>query len=415
MTNTRELIEEKYAELIVKVGVNLYEGQCLLINSGVQNYEFALKVSNAAYAAGAKYVDINFFSDSNRQARVSNNKNPEYLSFVPSSIPVKYNEIIANDWALIRLDNLEEMEILKSADPSKLQAITKAEQTASMNLSKNIGGFSLAWTIFAIPGPGWAEKIIDGTGTTEEKIEILWDKLIPILRLDVADPVKEWKEHGERLFTRASKLSKMDLDRVKFEGPGTDLEIGLNKNCVWKGGHTTSVAGRNFIPNIPTEEVFTTPDLKRTNGKVKVTKPVKVLENILEDIWFEFKDGKVVDYGCNKKEILDKYLTIDEGAAYLGEVALVDSDSKVFEAGIIFNSILYDENAACHIALGRGFSSCIENGAKMTSSDDLKKNGCNQSLVHTDFMIGSGEINVTGYTSKNEKIIIIKNGKFQID
>ncbi|CAN5521169.1 aminopeptidase [soil metagenome] len=407
--------QKKYADLIIRVGINLYEGQCVLINSGVKNYDFALLVAEAAYKAGAKFVDINAFSDSLTAARVENNGNPDFLSFLPSTASVKFNEIIANDWALIRLDNLEEMEILKNADPSKLQAITKAQQIASMNLSKNIGGFNLAWTIFAVPGPNWAEKIIEGTGTTEQKIEILWDKLIPILRLDKADPVQEWLEHGQRLFERAAKLSKLDLDRVKFEGPGTDLEIGLNKECVWKGGYSTTKTGRNFIPNIPTEEIFTTPDLKRANGKVKVTKPVKVLENILTDIWFEFKDGKVIDYGCNKKEILDKFLTIDEGASYLGEVALVDSDSKVFESGLIFNSILYDENAACHIALGRGFSACIKNGALMSSPEELKKHGCNQSLVHTDFMIGSNEINVTGYNSKNEKIIIIKNGKFQID
>ena len=189
----------------------------------------------------------------------------------------------------------------------------------------------------------------------------------------------------------------------------------MNKNSLWLGGPAKAANGRSFLPNIPTEEVFITPDYRRTNGKVKVTKPVKVLENSLNGIWFEFKDGKVIDFGCdNNREILEKFVNTDEGARYLGEVALVDKSSEVHKSGYIFNSILYDENAACHIALGRGFASCFTNKDDLTTPEEMNKNGCNHSLVHTDFMIGSEVINVTGVTQDGKKVEIIKDGEFKI-
>ena len=239
--------------------------------------------------------------------------------------------------------------------------------------------------------------------------------LIRVLRLDKTDPVAEWKSLGEKLISRSKVLTEMNLDKLIFTGPGTDLEIGLNKGSFWLGGPAKAANGRAFLPNIPTEEVFITPDYNRTNGKVKVTKPVKVLENSLTGIWFEFKDGKVIDFGSdNCTDILEKFLNTDEGARFLGEVALVDKNSGVHRSGYIFNSILYDENAACHIALGRGFPSCFSNKDELITPEEMKKSGCNYSLVHTDFMIGSEVINVTGVTQDGKKVEIIKDGEFKI-
>lgn len=405
---------KKYAEVIIKSGVNLYEGQSLVINCGVRNVDFGLLLGQTAYENGAKFVDLNLGSDYMRKFRIDNNKNNSDLEYIPNFALTKANEMLANDWATIKIDNTEEIDVLKDSDSSKYQMMAKAEHQAFAHLSKSLTSFKNVWTIAAVPGPKWAERILKTDAPDAE--EQLWKKIIPIMRLDAPDPVAAWTAHAENLVKRSSVLTAMQLDKVKFTAPGTDLEVGINKTSVWKGGYGTGVNGRNFIPNLPTEEVFTTPDFRRTNGRAQITKPVKVLETQLYGIWFEFKDGKVVNFGAdNNVEILEKYFKIDEGASYLGEVALVDGYSKVFESGLVFNSILYDENAACHIALGRGFASCLSNGNNLNSNEELSKAGCNYSLVHTDFMIGSPEINVKGYTQSGEEVAIITNGKFSID
>ncbi len=411
--NKEEL--KKYCDLIIEVGVNLYPEQCLNINCGIRNYDFAMLLAETAYEKGAKYVDFKTGSNLLSKFRINNNNNSEDLEFIPSYLISKTNEMLANDWAFASIDNLEELDVLKEIDSDKFGLMIKREQEAFKASSKALGSSKNTWTIAAAPGPGWASKVFNKPELSEKNTEDLWKKLVPILRLDKKDPVEEWRIHGNKLVERSSALSGMKLDKLLFEGPGTELEIGLNDTSIWKGGIVKAQNGRMFIPNLPTEEVFTTPDFRRTNGKVKVTKPVKVFENLLEGIWFEFKDGRVTDYGTDSgKEILKKYFETDEGASYLGEVALVDSTSEVYKSGLIFNSILYDENAACHIALGKGFPMCFSNRDDMITPGDMKKNGCNYSLVHTDFMIGSEEVNVTGFDKGGSRTEIIKNGLFRI-
>ncbi|HQY19850.1 MAG TPA: aminopeptidase [Ignavibacteria bacterium] len=405
---------QKYCDLIIKVGVNLYEGQCLAIGSGIKNADFALMLADTAYANGAAYVDVIFSSNELTKSRIINSKNIDDINFIPNYPINRSYEQIANDWAFIRIDNLEELNVLKSIDPNTLGIITKNEQTSHKSMSKAISSAKIAWCIVAAPGINWAAKVYD----SEPYIELenkLWDSLVKIMRLDKADPVSEWRRHGKNLSERGNMLSKMKIDKLYFTGPDTDLEVGLTKNSIWKGGQVKAQNGREFIPNLPTEEVFTCPDFSRTNGKVKVTKPVKVLENLLTGIWFEFKDGKVINYGADdKRDILEKFFEMDEGASYLGEVALVDINSEVHKSGLIFNSILYDENAACHIALGRGIPMCFSNKDEIITTEDMKKNKCNYSVVHTDFMIGSDKINVKAIDFEGKEIQIIKDGLFTI-
>lgn len=402
---------KKYCELIIEVGVNLYPEQCLYISCGVKNFDFAVMLAGTAYSKGAKYVDIQITSNRAKRYRIEKNKNPEYLQFIPNYLTSRSFEILANDWAFIGIDNIEEIDELKSVDSSKLTMIMKKEQETFRRQAVLFGASKNAWCAVAAPGPVWASKVLSSGASVDN----LWNKLIPVLRLDKENPVKEWKELANKLVERSKKLTDMKLDKLIFTGPGTNLEIGLIKNSLFKGGHVKAANGRMFIPNIPTEEVFTTPDYRRTNGKVKVTKPVKVMENLLTGIWFEFKDGQVIDFGADSnKEILEKYFSIDEGAKFLGEVALVDKNSEVHKSGLIFNSILYDENAACHIALGRGITACFTNKDELNTPEEMKKNGCNYSLVHTDFMIGSEEVKVTGVDDKGKEFVIIKDGEFKI-
>jgi aminopeptidase len=405
---------EKYCELIIKVGVNLYKGQSLMIGSSIHNSDFALELAETAYKAGAKHVEILYFSNVLKKIKINNTDKTEDLKFIPAFYTNRIQEAIADDWAFIRIDNLEEIDELKSADTEKLGIIMKKEQEINSSMSTAVSTGKICWCIVAAPGPNWAAKVFNDP-PSEENTNKLSNSLIKVLRLDKDDPVEEWRLLGKKLKERSDKLDEMKIDKLIYKGPGTDLEIGLNKTSLWKAGFTTAKNGRDFIANIPTEEVFTTPDYKRTNGKVRVTKPVKVLENLLTGIWFEFKDGKIIDFGADeKRDLLEKYFAIDEGANYLGEAALVDKQSEIHKSGLIFNSILYDENAACHIALGRGIATCLSNKDELTSPEEMKKNGCNYSLVHTDFMIGSDEINVTAVTQDGKQIEIIKMGEFVI-
>ncbi|MBS1517742.1 MAG: aminopeptidase [Bacteroidetes bacterium] len=405
---------KKYCELILKTGVNLYEGQCLAIGCGIRNADFALMLADTAYENGAMYVDVMFNSNELTKSRIQNIKNKSFFEFMPTYPVNRGNEQIANDWAFIRIDNLEEINVLKSVSPDILSFIARNEQNAMKSVTKAISSSKIAWCIVAAPGINWAAKVYDSEPYTELENK-LWDSLVKILRLDKPDPVKEWKIFGNKLKERGNMLTGMNLDKLIFSGPDTYLEIGLNRNSIWRGGQAKAQNGRDFIPNLPTEEVFTTPDYRRTNGKVKVTKPVKVLENLLTGIWFEFKDGKVVDFGADSnREILQKYFEIDEGASYLGEVALVDINSEVHKSGLIFNSILFDENAACHIALGRGIPMCFSNKDEIITPEDMKRNNCNYSMVHTDFMIGSEKVSVKAIDINGNEHQIIKDGLFTV-
>jgi len=307
-----EKLLKKYYDVIIKSALNLYEGQNLLIACGVKNYDFGVKLAEAAYQYGLKYVDIIFGSDYVKKARIENNRNTEYLDFVPNYLLTRSYELLSNDWAMLKIDNVDEIDVLKGIDSTKMEILSKKEFSTFTRQSQSTVGFHHQWCIVTPPGEQWA-KLVTGIEDGKEALKKLEDNLIKILRLDVDDPVKAWKDHADKLRERAKKLSEMNLDKLHFETEGTDLIIGLNNEAIWKGGYGKANNGRDFIPNLPTEEIFTTPDFTRTSGKAKVTKPVKVLETQLNGIWFEFKDGQVVKYGCdNNKDILDKYFSIDD-------------------------------------------------------------------------------------------------------
>ncbi|MDQ3194736.1 MAG: aminopeptidase [Bacteroidota bacterium] len=404
---------KKYCELIIKVGVNLYKGQCLLINCGTGNSEFAVRLAETAYQYGAKYVEINIINNYLNRVRIDNTANEADLNYFPNYLIGRNYDFIANDWAMIRIDNLEEMDALSGVDPDKYGIFAKKEFEKNKAMSEAVTATKICWCIAAVPGPNWAAKVLN-TSASDKVLNDFTEKWISVMRLDRKDPIAEWRMVCEKLIHRSGALNNMKLDKLIFSGEGTNLEIGLSANSVWKSGLNKAKNGREFLANIPTEEVFTTPDYKRTNGKVKVTKPVRVMEIQLTGIWFEFKEGKVIDFGADsQKEILEKYFSIDEGARCLGEVALVDKSSEVHKSGLIFNSILYDENAACHIALGKGIAMCFSNREELNTPDEMLKNGCNYSLVHTDFMIGSDDIGVTGVDFNGKETEIITNGEFK--
>jgi len=420
------IVLDRYAEVLVKVGVNIRPGQCLLINTAAGNYEFSRRIAHAAYKNGAKFVRINVTDNYLTRYRVEHGK-PDDLDWVPNYILNESYEFLANDWARIRIDSTEELDVLAGVDASLLARIQFAQRNALKRQMEAMMRDQHSWLVAAAPGPKWARHVFRNSGkpysdlantlSDDEITDRFWDLLKPILRLDHADPVKAWNDHMTILTERCRKLDSLKLTGLHFVNPDTDLFVGTNSTALWKGGRGTLPDGRHFLANLPTEEVFTTPDYRKTKGRAKACRPVSVLETLVTGAWFEFENGKIIRAGSDTEAgtaILNKFLAMDDGSSFLGEVALVAGESPIFRSGLLFGSILYDENASCHIAIGAGYPSCLTNAASLSGPADLKAAGCNVSMVHTDFMIGTPETDVFGVTADGRDIPIIKKGSFVI-
>ncbi|MDA3809078.1 MAG: aminopeptidase [Spirochaetaceae bacterium] len=397
-----------YAKAVITSGINLRKGQCLSIVSGAENYMFARILAQEAYKSGAKFVKIEMIDNHLLLSRLEN-QDGEDLDYFPNYRINFGQEMLVDDWAHIRIDNTEEISVMKSADSEKLNRLRSQTQKRLQFVSKSLMKDEHPWCVIAIPGPKWAKSVLGEEATEED----LWRILKPILRLDREDPIAAWDEHNRSLHKRCTEYNHLKFDRIRFQSEGTDLTVGLSERSRWSGGPTSLPSGRLFNPNIPSEEIFTTPDWRRTEGRVKITRPVKVLEKQVIGAEFIFEKGKVVNFRADEgAESLKEYLETDDGAAYLGEVALVQNDSPISNSGKIFNSILFDENASCHIALGAGYPTCFSGYQELDSSEKLKEAGCNDSLVHTDFMLGAPDTTLTAYTQDGRELVIMKEGNF---
>lgn len=401
---------QEYADVILTSGVNLKKGQKLNIGCSYGNYEFARLLGERAYSFGAAFVQIDIRDNYLARARAENQEG-KLLEYFPLFSQVQSAQAVSEEWAYVSIDNTDENHVLKGVDAEKIQTLTKTGRKGRDILLSSLMKDKIPWNIVAYPNTRWAHDVL-GDGASAED---LWTVLKPILRLDKADPVAAWKEHSDTLRKRCEKLEGLEIDSLHFmDNDGTDLTIGVSSGAKWEGGGATLPDGRHFMPNIPTEEVFTSPDRLRTEGFVKVRKPLQVLETRVEGAWFRFKGGKVIEHGAEiGKEILEKFLAMDEGATMLGEIALVDGSSKIAESGYLFNSILFDENASSHMALGFGFPGSVPGGNAMTE-EELRAAGCNTSLVHIDFMIGWEKTCVIAMDKSGKETTIIENGSFVI-
>ncbi|MBF0360640.1 MAG: aminopeptidase [Oligoflexia bacterium] len=422
-----EKLLEKYAELILKNGVHVIKGQSIIIKSEPIHWPFINILIKKAYQLGAKQVVPELVHPYASIYQTLYQKK-EYLGKLPRYTKNIVDTYIDEHWARIMITGSENPNFYSIANQDNNTIIQKELMTTMRPLLQASIKGDCTWTIAPYPTPKWAQKVLAPRfGKTkiakmsdEQLIQEFWKVLIPILRLNHKDPSKAWKKHSDTLKKRVKYLNSLDIEYLHYESKSgkTDLKIYLADNAIWGGGNFNAFDKRPFLPNIPTEEVFSCPHRLKTEGSVKVTRPVKVFGDEIIDAYFEFKDGRVVNYSAKKnKALLDKYFSIDENARYLGEVALVDSTSPIYQAHLLFDSILLDENASCHIALGNGIPSVIKEGTKLKEKD-LKEKGCNHSLLHTDFMIGSDDLKITAYikTSKKNRprkqLVIMKNGKF---
>lgn len=400
---------QKYAELIVKCGLNVQKGQEVNIQCGLDQPEFVTLVVEECYKCGAERVTVEWSHMPTAKLHYTY-RTVESLSEVTEIEEAKLKRRIAKHPCKLWLD---------SDDPDGLNG-TDSEKIAKANMARYpiIKPYQDAleskeqWCIAAVPGKEWANKIFPEL-SDGEAIEKLWEAILNCSRVD-RDPIAAWKKHNENLAKRCKFLNDYRFDKLEYSSSnGTNFTVGLNpKGLFVGGGEVTLDKGVYFNPNIPSEEVFTTPMRGVAEGKVVATKPLSYQGKLIEDFWMIFKDGKVVEVGARENEdLLKKMVSMDEGAAYLGECALIAYDSPINNTGILFYNTLFDENASCHLALGRGFNECLEDYENM-SVDECRNAGINDSMIHVDFMIGSKDMNIFGITKDGKRVQIFKNGNW---
>ena len=390
----------KYAQLAVNVGVNLQRGQVLAVNALVEHAPFAREIARAAYEAGASFVDVAYADQHVRRAHIANAAEDQ-LGYSPPWAVERYDELGRIGGALLAISGNPEPELFSDLDGARVgKARMKEVAEASLRLSDGVCN----WSIVAYPNEGWARTVFD-----EPDVERLWDAVAHAVRLDTDDPVTAWREHIARLQARAAALNERRFDHLRYRGPGTDLVIGLHPESAWQAALDRS-NGIDHVANMPTEEVFTTPDSRRVEGVVRSTLPLQIQGNIVRDLEIRFVGGRAVEVKAGSgQDVMRTHVATDDGAARLGEVALVDGHSAVGETGLVFYDTLYDENAASHIALGAPILQAVEWAGEL-SPDERVERGVNHSSIHTDFMIGSDELEVDGVTAAGEAVPILRAG-----
>ena len=403
MTDDKRL--ERLAEITLKVGANLAEGQDLLINGLIEHAPFARALADVAYRIGARYVDVFYGEPHARRSRIQHAPE-DTLDWIPPWIDQRLDWSIDVKAAHVSIAGDPEPDLLAGVDPNRASL---DRTTFPPGRTRQVHSAQVNWTIVPYPSEGWARSVYG-----EPDVERLWTDIESFMRLDQPDPVAAWKDHIDKLETRAQQLNSRRFDAIHFEGPGTDLTIGLLEESRWEAASFTTKWGQKHIPNMPTEEVFTTPNRSRAEGTVRSTRPLALAGNVIRDLEMTFKDGKVVDVKASAgRDIITGEHATDAGAPYLGEVALVDGSSPIGRTGRTYLNTLFDENATCHIAYGAGYPHCVEGGSEMTK-EQLRELGVNESIVHTDFMIGGPEVTVTGVEKGGARVPIIENDVWQL-
>jgi aminopeptidase len=398
---------DRYARLALEVGLNLAPGQDLLVDALVEHAPLARSVARAAYTTGARYVDVVYHDRRLTRALVELGAE-DALEWTPDWLVRRLEEADRRSSAMLSLHGDPEPDLMADLDGARVaRARMPALRAATMRV---INGARVNWCIIASPTEGWARAVFD-----QPDVEKLWSAVESAVRLDEPDPTTAWREHLARLRERAATLRERRFDAIRFRGPGTDLVIGLLPLSIWLGGSAETARGLSYVPNLPTEEVFTTPDPRRTAGTVRSTRPLVVGAVTVRDLTVRFEAGQVTEVRASSGEdVVRAMIATDAGAARLGEVALVDGTSRVGRLGITFRSTLLDENATCHIALGHGLAVGVEGGVGR-DPEELRKLGVNISSVHTDFMVGGPEVEVDGLGQGGGAVPLLRNDEWQLD
>jgi aminopeptidase len=412
MPDSFERALQKYAEIIIRVGLNLQPGQRLVIQTPVEASPLVRLVTAHAYQAGARYIDVVYDDDQVTLAR---------FQFAPRD---SFTEDRA--WFGRMLDEhgragnaylrifAEDPDLLKGQDTELvsqyIRTLLKNRKAFSDQISKN----NINWCLVGAPIAGWAAKTFPDL-TPPEREKRLWQAIFDVCRLADDDPVQTWKRHIQQLSARREYLNQKQYTALKYSAPGTDLTVGLPQGHVWRGGSIVSQGGIRFTPNLPTEEVFTMPHRAHVDGVVTAARPLSYASTLIDDFSLTFKDGRIIDFKAGRGEaVLRDLIETDEGSHRLGEVALVPHSSPIAQSSLIFFNTLFDENAASHIAIGKAYQFTLQGGEGM-SPQDFEAAGGNTSITHVDFMIGSGQMDIDGVCADGSLEPVMRQGEWAFD
>ncbi|TKH41462.1 aminopeptidase [Paenibacillus terrae] len=406
-----EALLEQYAELVVKVGVNIQPGQVFLVTAPLETVEFTRLIVNKAYEAGAKYVQVEFEDDQITRSRFEHGDEASF-DYYPAW-KAEMMEKFAEEGGATLMIKVPNPDLYQGIDPQHVSRATKAAATAREGYAHYTRNAKISWCLIKAPTKAWADKVFADVAE-KDRIRVMWDTIFQMNRVDGSDPIQNWQGHLNNLEQLQNKLNHKNYKSLHYRAPGTDLRIELAERHIWRGGGGENAQGIYTVANMPTEEVFTMPKRTGVNGYVTSTMPLNLNGQLVDRITFTFKDGKVTKYTAESGEQhLTNLLATDEGASYLGEVALVPHDSPISNLNRIFYNTGIDENASCHLALGSAYPFNLEKGTQM-NREELLRNGANVSLTHVDFMIGSAELDIDGELQDGSTEAVFRHGNWAI-
>ncbi|GAB4539084.1 MAG: aminopeptidase [Anaerolineales bacterium] len=399
---------KKYADVVVKVGLNLRSDQRLLVRGLIEDAPFIRAVTESAYKAGARYVDVSFSDEKTGRIRLEHAAE-DSLSDLPDWMLTRYEEFAKRGDAQLAIHS-SDPNLYDGIDPERIDVTRKVMYKKLVEPLRKYENM-MNWCVVATAAPAWASKVFPNMPVEQAQMK-LWDAIFKACRIDLPDPVQAWKDHTKKLSAYKDYLNQKQYAALHYAAPGTDLTVGLPQGHLWCGAEETFKNGITATVNIPTEEVFTLPHKDKADGVVRATLPLNLMGSLVEDFSITFENGRAVKVSAKKgEENLRKHLETDENAARLGEVALVPNSSPISQSGILFYNTLFDENASCHIALGNAYKTTLQGGDEM-SDDEFQAGGGNKSLIHSDFMIGSADMDIDGIRADGSREAILRGGEW---
>lgn len=400
---------EKYADIIVNIGLGLKKEQRLTITAGLPEVELVRLVAKKAYQLGVPYVDVRWNDEKLTRIRFDHS-NPEHLTEVPNWLIAREHEYGERGDALLSFAS-SDPKLLEGINPDLIGKYRKAISQKFEPTYKYMDNNTQNWCVVSTATPAWAQKVFPDL-PVEQAQEKLWEAIFDACRINLDDPVKAWREHAEKLHRQCHYLNEKKYTALHYKAPGTDLTLGLPENHIWVGASSTTVGGIEFIPNLPTEEVFCMPHREKAEGYITSSRPLILSGTMIDSFTLTFENGRVSKVTAKQGEDnIRKLLETDESASHLGEVALVPDSSPISQRNHLFYNTLFDENASCHLALGTAYRYNMEGGSEMSKEQFIAAGG-NDSLIHVDFMIGSNQMDIDGITANGTREPVMRNGEW---